>query len=294
MIHRRSFLLASVAFLSLHGVGLTRPVLKTRRTIRLTGLRAPIEILEEQRGIPHIRAKSKHDAFFGQGYVVARDRLYQIDSSYRRESGRMAETFGPRFLPADRAARLFLYHGDIDAELKALPPEVLDCAKGYVAGVNARIAELEADPSLLPPEYGMLGIKPLRWDIRDLVRIRGAAMGDVDDEVRRAQLQSRGLLDFDLLLDPLRPAWSFKVPDGLDCGAVTEADLGILLDAAKPLPFGAKEVAFYDREQDKVDLAGQGSNAWTVAGSRTATGRPILANDPHLGIGGTSPRRGST
>jgi penicillin amidase len=290
MIQRRSFLLASVALLSLQGVGLARPVLKKSRTIRLTGLHAPIEILEEERGIPHIRAKSKHDAFFGQGYVVARDRLYQIDSSYRREAGRMAEAFGPRFLPADRAARLFLYHGDIDAELKALPPEVLECAKGYVAGVNARIAELEADPSQLPLEYGLLDIKPLRWDIRDLVRIRSAAMGDVDDEVRRAQLQARGLLDFDLLLDPLRPAWNFKVPEGLDCAAVTEADLGILLDAAKPLPFGAKEVAFYDREYDRFNLAGQGSNAWTVAGSRTATGRPILANDPHLGIGGTSPR----
>ena len=290
MIQRRAFLLASAALVAVQGVGWAQPVVKRSRTMRLKGLRAPIEILEEERGIPHVRAQSKHDAFFGQGYIVARDRLFQIDLSHRRELGRMAEALGPRFLPADRAIRLFHFRGDVAAELRALPPEVVECARGYVAGVNARIAELEADPSQLPLEYGILGIMPLRWELEDLVRIRSSAIGDTDDEVRRAQLQSRGLLDYDLLLDPLRPAWNFKVPEGLDFAAVSEADLGVLLEAAKPLPFAAKEVAFYDREMDRIEQAGLGSNAWTVAGSRTVTGRPILANDPHLGIGSTSPR----
>src|SRR5204862_369460 len=99
--------------------------------------------------------------------------------------------------------------------LAALPPAVLDCARGYVAGINARIAEVEADSSLLPPEYEILGFSPLRWDVRDLVRVRGGSMGDADDEVRRAQLQARGLLAFDQLMDPLRPAWTFAVPEGL-------------------------------------------------------------------------------
>ena len=295
MIQRRTFLLASVASLCLEGAGLTAPVLKARpqsRTLRLPGARAPIEIIEDAMGIPHIRARSKHDAFFGQGYVVARDRLFQIDFSNRRELGRLAETFGPRFVTADQAARLFHFRGDIDAELNALPPEVLDCARGYVAGVNARIAEVEADPSLLPPEYGVLGIKPLRWDVRDLVRVRGGGIGDTDDEVRHAQLQARGLLDLDHFMDPLRPAWHFTVPEGLDCAAVSEGDLGILLKAARPLPFADTPLASiaYDRELDRIELAAQGSNAWTVAGSRTATGRPILANDPHLSIGAASPR----
>ncbi|MGN6819282.1 MAG: penicillin acylase family protein [Sphingomonas sp.] len=293
MIQRRAFLLASVAMLSLAGAGMARPIEKVgkmgRRTIRLPGARAPIEILEDRMGVPHIRAQSKHDAFFGQGYVVARDRMFQMDWDYRREMGRMAEAFGPRYVAADRSARLFHYHGDVDAELKSLPPEVLDCARGYVAGVNARIAELEADPSQLPLEYGILGITPLRWDVRDLVVMRGGGMGDADDEVRHAQLEARGLLEYDRFMDPLRPAWRFTVPDGLDCAAVSEADLGILRAKAEPLPFG-KKIAAYDRELDRIDRIAQGSNAWTVAGSRTATGRPILANDPHLGIGGLSPR----
>ena len=169
----------------------------------------------------------------------------------------MAEAFGPRFVTADHAARLFHYRGDIEAELNALPAEVLECARGYVAGGNARIAEVEADPSLLPPEYGILGIRPLRWDVRDLVRVRGGGIGDTDDEVRHARLQARGMLDLDHFTDPLRPAWTFSVPDGLDCSLVSEDDLGILLKAARPLPCGDNSLASiaYVRELDRIELA---------------------------------------
>lgn len=294
MIQRRAFLLASVALVAMPGSLLAKPrgrgTGSKAHTIRLTGSRAPVEIIEDELGVPHVRAGSFHDAFFGQGYLVARDRLFQIDMDYRRELGRMAEAFGPRFVAADRAARLFHYRGDIDAELAALPPDVLDCARGYVAGVNARIDELAADPAQLPFEYGILGIAPLRWDVRDLVRNRGIGMGDADDEVRRAQLQARGLLDADLLMAPLRPAWSFTVPEGLDCAAVTEEDLGILDPSARPVPFDAIQEAWLDLDQRRADRFALGSNAWTIAPSRSATGRPILANDPHLGIGGASPR----
>jgi len=260
------------------------------RTVKLSGARAPIEVVEDELGVPHVRAGSLHDAYFGQGYLVARDRLFQIDMEIRRDMGRMAEAFGPRFVSADRGARLFLYRGDIDAELAALPADVLECARGYVAGVNARLDELVADPAQLPLEYGILGISPLRWDVRDLVRNRGIGMGDADDEVRRAQLQTRGLLDADQLMAPLRPAWSYTVPEGLDCAAVTEADLGILDPATRPMDFDPVQEASLDPEQRWGDRFALGSNAWTVSPSRSATGRPILANDPHLGIGRASPR----
>ncbi|MBJ7438699.1 MAG: penicillin acylase family protein [Sphingopyxis sp.] len=291
MIQRRAFLLASAALVAMPGSLWAKPRVKGgTRTVKLSGARAAVEIIEDELGVPHVRAASKHDAFFGQGYLVARDRLFQIDMERRREMGRMAEAFGPRFIAADRAARLFMYRGDIEAELAALPPEVLDCARGYVAGVNARIDELAADPSGLPLEYGILGISPLRWDVRDLVRGRGIGMGDADDEVRRAQLQARGLLDAEQLMAPLRPAWSFTMPDGLDVAAVSEADLGVLDSAARPVPFDAIQEASLDRELRRADRFALGSNAWTISPSRSATGRPILANDPHLGIGGASPR----
>lgn len=294
MIQRRAFLLASVALAAMPGSLFAKPGVKgvsaRARTISLSGARAPVDVIEDELGVPHVRAASLHDAFFGQGYLVARDRLFQIDMEQRRDMGRMAEAFGPRFVAADRAARLFLYRGDIEAELAALPADVLECARGYVAGVNARIDELAADPAQLPLEYGLLGISPLRWDIRNLVQGRGIGMGDADDEVRRAQLHARGLLDADQLMAPLRPAWSFTVPEGLDAAAVSDADLGILNASARPLPFDTIQEAQFDPEQRWTDRFALGSNAWTIAPSRSATGRPILANDPHLGIGGAGPR----
>lgn len=291
MIQRRTFLLASVATLVFPAQSWSRTPGARPRTRRVVeGARAPIEIVEDELGIPHVRAASLHDAYFGQGYLVARDRLFQIDMDYRREAGRMAEVFGPRFVAADRAARLFHYRGDIDAELAALPPEVLECARGYVAGVNARIAELAADSDQLPLEYGILGVAPLRWDVRNLVRHRGIGMGDADDEVRRAQLQARGLIEAERLMAPLRLDWEFTVPEGLDAAAVSETDLGVLLPSARPLPFDTLQEAQADPALRNEDRFSQGSNAWTIAPSRSATGRPILSNDPHLGIGGASPR----
>ena len=291
MIQRRAFLLASAALVAMPGSLIAQANIRGgTRNVTLTGARAPIEIVEDELGMPHVRAASKHDAFFAQGYLVARDRLFQLDIDHRRDMGRMAEAFGPTFVAADRAARLFHYRGDIDAELSGLPPEVLDCALGYVAGVNARIDELADNPANMPLEYGIFGFAPLRWDIRDLVKRRGIGMGDADDEVRRAQLQARGLIDAEQLMMPLRPAWSFSVPEGLDPSAVSDADLGVLDPANRPVPYDALQEPRTGPDQPEGDRFALGSNAWTIAASRSATGRPILANDPHLGIGGASPR----
>lgn len=285
MLDRRSFLLGSAAILALasgrRGCAASDVTTATARTIDVRGLAAPIEIVDDAYGIPHIRAASIPDAFFGQGYVVARDRLFQIDFSQRRELGRMAEAFGARFADYDAASRLFHYRGDLDAELKRIPAQVLACANAYIAGINARIDEVAADPTLLPLEYRILAIAPLRWTLRDLVITRGASIGNADDEVRRAQLAAIGLLDLDAIVAPLRPAHRMVVPDGLDVAAVGEDDLGIL--QLGRLPFGPDTPT-------SVDRSNAGSNAWTVAAARTATGRPILANDPHLGIGGFGPR----
>lgn len=285
MLDRRSFLLGSVATLALTPAVRALAVIARSATVRGPG--APIEIVDDVFGVPHIRARTIPDAFFGQGYVVARDRLFQIDLSHRRELGRLAEAFGAGFARHDATARLFHYRGDIDAELRRVPDEMLDCARAYVAGINARIDEVAADRSLLPLEYAILGVAPLRWDVRDLVLARGASIDNADDEVRRAQLAALGLLDLDAIIAPLRPSWTMKVPEGLDVAAVSEADLGMLQLGG--LPFSA-ETPVADPAAGPAERANAGSNAWTVAPARTATGRPILANDPHLGIGGFGPR----
>ncbi|HTG37302.1 penicillin acylase family protein [Sphingomonas sp.] len=243
------------------------------RRVRLKGLSAAIEIVDDRWGVPHIRAATKADAFFGQGWVVARDRLFQIDYDYRRRMGRLAEAFGADFVDSDIRAALARFRGDVDGELRAVPDEVRACAEAYVAGINARIEQVSADPALLPAEHAILGLKPLRWSLADLVAARELVAGNVGDEVRRARLSAMKRLDLDALIAPPRPDHAIRFPDGLDIEAVTAADLGLL---APRTP--------------EADGSPDGSNAWTVAPSRTATGRPILANDPHLSIGGFAPR----
>ena len=293
MPNRRSFLLGSAATLALSSVGCRtpEPLLRARpRQVDVAGLSARVEIIDDPYGVPHIRAGSIPDAFFGQGYVVARDRLFQIDLAHRRVLGRLAEAFGAGFAAHDVRARLFHYRGDLDQELARVPSNLLACARAYVAGINARIDEVQADPALLPLEYGILGLDPLKWDVRDLVLARDVSTGNVDDEIRRARLAAMGLLELDAVVAPLRPAWRLSVPEGLDDAAVSEADLGVL--RLEPLPFGS----FVRDPEPTVPSAGSnqganaGSNAWTIGPGRSATGRPILANDPHLGIGGFGPR----
>ncbi|HEU4820563.1 MAG TPA: penicillin acylase family protein, partial [Qipengyuania sp.] len=294
MLNRRFFLLGSTAAVALSSLAACSTIgaqaLSRVRRVTGEGLSEPLEIVDDVYGIPHIRAQSIPDAFFGQGYVVARDRLFQIDLSHRREMGQLAEAFGAEFAEHDGVARLFHYRGDLDAELARVPANILACARSYVAGINARIDEVLADPALLPLEYGILGVSPLKWDLRDLVLARGASTGNVDDEIRRARLAAMGLLELDAIIAPLRPAWPMSVPDGLDAAAVSEADMGVLRLGG--LPFGAlvPEPEPADPAASAAERANAGSNAWTVGPERSATGRPILANDPHLGIGGFGPR----
>ncbi|PZN97231.1 MAG: penicillin acylase family protein [Alphaproteobacteria bacterium] len=263
---------------------------KPDRTSIVRGAAAPIEIVDDIRGVPHIRAASKADAFFGQGYVTARDRLFQLDLGHRRTMGRMAEAYGPQFVDHDHAERMFHFRGDLAAERAVVPAEIRTCAAAYVAGINARIDEVIADPALLPAEYRILGALPLRWALDDLFRARGAEIGNVDDEIRRARLAAIGRLDLDTLVAPLRPAWTLKVPDGLDVAAISEDDLGILNKGLGALPFGTTPTPVRDTPEVRMPESDAGSNAWTIAPSRSATGRAILANDPHLGIGGLAPR----
>ncbi len=294
MFDRRSFLLGSAAVVALAPACRAKPqrpavVATPMRAVTVAGASAAIEIADDEWGVPHIRAATAADAFFGQGYVVARDRLFQIDLSHRRDLGRMAEAFGADFARHDAAARLFHYRGDLDAELARVPADVMACARAYCAGINARVAEVTADPSLLPAEYAILNVRPLTWDVRDFVLARGGAEGNADDEVRRAQLAALGLLELDAIAAPLRPAHRMTVPDGLDVTAVSEADLGVLRLGA--LPFGPQTPTREPGEPDTpLERANAGSNAWTIAPQRSATGRAILANDPHLGIGGFAPR----
>jgi penicillin G amidase len=260
------------------------------REAAVRGLSAPLDIAIDRWGVPHISAASVNDAFFGQGYATALQRLWQIDVTHRRQLGQLAEAFGPSFVPFDRAARLFLYRGPLDAEWKSLDPRVEGIARAFVAGINARVKEVRDDRSLLPPEFAALDFLPDFWSVEDLLKVRYLVQPNVRMETRRAEFACKGALEADALVQPLEPQWTLAIPKGLEPCDVRRADLRIYELLTGPLP--SANVPLREKKTELVtDFdSHEGSNAWVVAPSKTTTGRPILANDPHLAFTIPSPR----
>ncbi len=254
----------------------------------VAGLSAPVEITTDRYGIPHIAAQTIEDAFFGQGYAAASNRLWQMEMTRRRGLGQLAAAFGSAFVPYDIAARTVLFRGDLDGEWRALDPRVPPIARAFVAGINARIRQTRADPSLLPPEFAAFGMLPEEWAVDDLLQARYGGGGNVKAEFRRARLACAGVLDADGITDQLEPPHALTLPEGLDPCALHADDLALYDRLSGPLPFG-RAVRHAMRDLPEIDSA-EGSNAWVIAPSRSTTGRAILANDPHLPFSAPGPR----
>ncbi len=256
------------------------------------GLEAPAEIIVDAWGVPHIYAGTHYDAFFVQGFNAARDRLWQIDLWRRRGLGLLSEVLGEAYVAQDRAARLFLYRGDMYREWLAYGSDAKRIAEAFTAGINAFVGLLDQHPALMPPEFELLGYRPSRWQPADVVRIRSNGLWrNVTSEVKRARIACRHGLDAASLWKVLEPAWTPRIPDGLDPCSIPEGVIDTYLLAKAPVGFDAARLAREAPADDARiaevradDLARElGSNNWAVAPSRTATGRPILADDPHRG-----------
>ncbi len=241
------------------------------------GVAAPVEIIVDRAGIPHIFAASAHDAFFAQGWQVARDRLWQIDLWRKRGLGRLAASFGPGFVAQDRASRLLLYRGDMAAEWAAYAPEAKEWTTAFVAGINAYIAATAAGTAPLPQEFSATASQPERWDVDDVVRIRSNGLTrNVDAEVARARALCGNDGQYDQVRQPLTPAHVLHRPKGLDVCSIPA-------DVLADYDLGTASVRFDSKQLvERLDPERQeGSNNWVVAPARSTTGRPILANDPH-------------
>ncbi|MBB5785833.1 penicillin acylase family protein [Jiangella mangrovi] len=248
---------------------------------RVEGLDSPVRINVDEWGVPHIFARSSEDAFFAQGWNVARDRLFQIDLWRRRGLGQLSEVFGPDYVEQDRAARLFLYQGDMEDEWAAYGEGAEEMATRFAAGINAYIDWLEDNPEALPPEFRLLDYFPDRWAPEDAVRNRthGLTRG-VSNEVSLARgLACRGRLDLDPLRERYEPDHTTRVPEGLDPCSIP-ADVLDVYDLATSSVRFTGDAARPLTVEDRPDFE-PGSNNWVVSADKTATGRPILANDPH-------------
>lgn len=270
-------------------------------TFALPGLSGPAEIRIDASGLAHIRAGSTLDAYRVQGFNAARDRLWQLDLWRKRGLGLLAADFGPGFIAQDRAARLFLYRGDMAAEWAAYgPQDTKAIVSAFVGGLNAFIALTERRPDLLPPEFARMGTKPAPWAPEDIVRIRSHGLvRNLPSEVARAKiLAGGGNHALDDLRKRLSPPHDPVVPGGLDASDWPDDLLDLFRLATAQVHLTPERLAATRKEAwswSKVDAHGQvgrqhsapplepseGSNNWVVGPGRTATGRPILASDPH-------------
>ena len=247
----------------------------------VSGLKQEAEIVVDEWGVPHIFANTHYDAFFVQGFNAARDRLWQIDVWRRRGLGQLSEVFGAEYLDQDRATRLFLYRGDMYREWLAYCSDAKRIAEAFTSGINAYIDLLEDNPELLPPEFGLLNYGPARWSPSDVVRIRGHGLwNNVSGEVQRAYIACAADLDTAAYWRQLEPEWETKIPEGLDPCVVPAGVLDNYFLAKAPVDFTNPWLALNESILSSKDRS-SGSNNWVVSPSRTTTGRPILADDPH-------------
>jgi penicillin amidase len=236
--------------------------------VKVSGLREPVEVLWDRWGVPHIYARNTHDLYFAQGYVVASDRLFQIDFFLRLGSGRLSELFGDSTLSLDRFIRTLGWNRAAPRLMAQWDDLAMEIAHAFVDGTRAWIEHMPAKPI----EYEILSLDPdVPQGVDGVERAVSAAVfmawtlsGNWDAELLRAEIAERIGWDPMRALFPEIPTLPAPVRPGKRGGDRDRRSALDLLNAAPPLPNG------------------QGSNNWVVSGRRSATGMPLLANDPHI------------
>ncbi len=260
--------------------------------VRLQGLNGPVDIYRDQMGIPHIFASSLHDLFFAQGYVHAQDRFWQMDAWRHIGSGTLSEMFGKGQVETDAFLRTLGWRQVAEQEWQQMSPEAQAILNAYSEGVNAYLKDHHG--SAVSLEYALLGLLSPDYQIQPWTPVNSLTWGkamawdlrsNLDEEVQRALL-SKTLTpeQIDQLFPPYpsdHPIIVNKIGNGASTDTVPPASRYELSDQIlSALQHNASLMdAILGPSGDGI-----GSNSWVVSGSLTATGKPLLANDPHLGI----------
>jgi penicillin amidase len=258
--------------------------------LEVTGLDARVEIIRDVDGVPHIYAETEHDLFFAQGYVHAQDRFWQMDFWRHIGAGRLSEMFGDGQVETDIFLRSLDFTGLAERELTALPPEQRAILDWYADGVNAYIGD--RSPFQLGMEYSILPLQASGYVIEPWTPVNTLTWGKVmswDLSWNMLQEIDRANLSIDLPAEriaQLYPAYPDEHPVIVPSDqavsarrAIPQLDPGALAALGDA---GRKALAVW--EITGGGFTGIGSNNWVVGGSHTASGLPILANDPHLAI----------
>ncbi len=262
-----------------------RDSLPAQGTLQLTeGVSAPVTVRRDIHGVPQIEASADNDAYYAIGYVHAQDRLWQLEMQRRVAQGRLSEVFGKDSVQRDVWFRTLDLYGAAHSAWPALSKQAQASLTAYTAGVNAGRASLAS----LPPEFTMFGLQPEPWTVYDsLAWIKMFALnlgGNFSREMGR-HLASQNLDPASIaVLFPDNSAGNMMLADrGSLNGNLGGNDDGRHRDAAGM----ARMLAFQKQELNAglgLGARGVGSNAWAVAGTHSADGGTLLANDPHLSL----------
>ncbi len=256
-----------------------------------------VEVLRDNNGINHIYANNQRDLFFMQGYLAAKDRLFQFEIWRRQATGTVSEIFGEEELERDIGTRLFMFRGDIKEELNYYHDDGYEIITSYTDGVNAYIREVMNDPKSLPIEFKLLNIEPKLWTPADVISRHQGLLGNIEDELNIGRAVSK------IGEEKVKDLQWFHPKDptlNLDEN-ITEEDLDndilkLYKAFRKPIEFKKEylvkkylkenepKISFIENEKFLEDKFSIGSNNWTISGNKTISGYPILANDPHRTI----------
>ncbi len=269
----------------------------------VSGLKDEVTIRRDSRGIPYIEAKSDADLYFAQGYTTAGDRLWQMDLMRRLARGETAEIFGNQVLEEDKRWRRFGFAEIANQSLASLTPELHAALDNYACGVNAFIATL--DDKTMPVEFRILQYKPRQWSPTDTIVI-GKILADAlsttwRNDLLRASLQSLSKEKFADVTNQVTPydvvlfgkddkkVATVKSEPPASAGGTNVAYNSTILPPAyaggSDLPSAAQDDQTRTASLERVGLYAEdlaASNNFVISGKRTADGKPILENDPHL------------
>lgn len=271
-----------------------------KESFQIKGVQAPVEIIIDHWGIPHVYAQNEADLFFAQGFNAARDRLFQFEIWRRQATGTVAEILGERELKRDIGTRLFQFRGDITAEMNHYHDNGELIITSYVAGVNAYIDWIQKHPAALPLEFNLLGIKPQKWTPAVVISRHQGLLGNINGELSIGrQVAAMGAQKTKELnwFHPNEPI--LELDSKIDANLLKDNILELYNAYRRPVRFEPgdlisdvrndwktyKNLAFEDETEwqyiDKEERAFWGSNNWVVAGQHTQSGFPMMANDPH-------------
>lgn len=270
----KKWLLAIIGFLAVVAIALfigftwfmnkSKPVIDGELAVNV--LEQDVSVTRDDKGVPHIFAQTNADLYRAQGYVQAQDRLFQMDLARRQASGRLSEIIGEATINSDKHFRTFSLRDAAEKSLSAYDPESKQVLEWFAEGVNAFIAEAK-EKNTLSYEFALLGYEPENWSVEDSITIGKYMAYDLGGNWNALAFRHWALQNFG---EDKAKELFIKYPENASS----------IIEANKENP-----VAVVGQFQaDLLPNEFNGSNNWVVSGEKTASGTPILADDPHLGL----------